>query len=344
MRRTRIIERRNRFSQKTEESVAMLKSRIVAIGVMPWIVGASNVALSQPYPAKPIRMVTGEPGGMGDFTARSLAQLMTNALGQQVIVENRGSAGGVAAGAMVARALPDGYTLLSYGSAIWNAPLLQDGVPYDPVRDFAPITIAVSTPNMVVVHPSLAVKSISELIAVAKARPGQFSYASGITGASSHLAAELFNAMAKVDIVRIPYKGNGPALTAISAGEVQVSFANAAAALPHVRAARLRALAVTSAQPSALVPELPTVAASGLPDYVSVSIIGVFAPAKTPSALVALLNREIVRGLRKAETKDRLFAAGAEVVASSPDEFAFAIKSEMIKLGAIAKKIRIVAD
>jgi tripartite-type tricarboxylate transporter receptor subunit TctC len=197
---------------------------------------------------------------------------------------------------------------------------------------------------MVVVHPSLAVKSISELIAVAKARPGQFSYASGITGASSHLAAELFNAMAKVDIVRIPYKGNGPALTAISAGEVQVSFANAAAALPHVRAARLRALAVTSAQPSALVPELPTVAASGLPDYVSVSIIGVFAPAKTPSALVALLNREIVRGLRKAETKDRLFAAGAEVVASSPDEFAFAIKSEMIKLGAIAKKIRIVAD
>lgn len=322
----------------------MLASRVAAIGVLPLIFLAANVGFCQPYPTKPIRIVTGEPGGMGDFAARILAQLMTSALGQQVVVENRGSAGGVIAGATVARALPDGYTLLSYGSAIWLASLLQDRVPYDPVRDFAHITIAVSTPNMVVVHPSLAVKSITELIAVAKARPGKLSYASGITGASSHLAAELFKAMAQVDIVRVPYKGNGPALTAVSGGEVQLSFANAAAALPHVRAARLRALAVTSAQPSALVPDLPTVAASGVPGYESVSIIGVFAPATTPAALVALLNREIVRGLRKAETRDRLFAAGAEVVASSPVEFTAAIKSEMARLTTVIKHMRIVAD
>ena len=322
----------------------MLASRVAAIGVLPVIVLATNVGSCQPYPNKPIRMVTGEPGGMGDFAARTLASLMTGALGQQIVVDNRGSAGGVIAGATVARSLPDGYTLLSYGSAIWIAPLLQDGVPYDPVRDFAPITITVSTPNLVVVHPSLAVKSIPELIAVAKARPGQLSYASGITGASSHLAAELFKAMAKVDIVRVPYKGNGPALIAVSGGETQLSFANAAAALPHVRAARLRALAVTSAKPSALVPDLPTVAASGVPGYESVSIIGVFAPARTPAAIVAVLNREIVRGLRKAETRERLFTAGAEVVASTPGEFAAAIKSEMARLSAVIKQIRIVAD
>lgn len=322
----------------------MLASRVVAIGVLPVIVLAANVGSCQPYPTKPIRMVTGEPGGMGDFAARIIAQVLTGSLGQQIVVENRGSAGGVVAGTTVARAAPDGYTLLSYGSAIWIAPLLQDGVPYDPVKDFSPITMTVSTPNMVVVHPSLQVKSIQELIAVAKARPGELSYASGITGASSHLAAELFKAMADVNIVRVPYKGNGPALTAVSGGEVQLSFANAAAALPHVRAGRIRALAVTSARPSALVPDLPTVAASGLPGYESVSVIGMFAPAKTPPALIARLNHEVARGLGKPEIKERLFNAGAEVVASSPGEFAAAIKSEMARLSAIIKQIRIVAD
>ncbi len=318
--------------------------RIAAIGLLPVIALAPGVASSQSYPTKPIRMVTGEPGGMGDFAARVLAQIMTSSMGQQVVVENRGSAGGVIAGATVARAAPDGYTLLSYGSAIWIAPLLQDKVPYDPVKDFAPITLTVSTPNMVVVHPSLAVRSIPELIAVAKSRPGELSYASGITGASSHLAAELFKSMAQVDIVRVPYKGNGPALMAVSAGETQLSFANGAAALPHVRAGRLKALAVTSAQPSALLPELPTVAASGVPEYESVSVIGVLAPARTQAPLIARLNREITTGLRKPDVKERLFAAGAEVVASSADEFAAAIRSEMARLGTVIKKARIAAD
>ncbi len=267
----------------------MLKPRSVirmfSVGVL---VAGAGVASGQHYPNKPVRMVTAEVGAAGDFVARLVAPGLSDSLGQQVIVENRGGSGVIPIG-IVAKALPDGYTLLVFGSTLWLLPFIQD-VPYNPVRDFSPITLAVTTPLLLVVHPSLPVKSIAELIAWAKAKPGELNYASGISGSATHLPAELFKAMAGVNIVRIAYKGGAPALSALIGGEVQVMFATASGAGPHVNSGRLRALAVTSAQPSALFPDLPTVAAAGLPGYDAASIMCIFAPAKTPAALIDRLR------------------------------------------------------
>ena len=305
-----------------------------SVGMM--ILGAA-VAFGQNYPNKPVRLVTAEAGGGADLVARLIAQGLSGPLGQQVVVDNRGAAGGAIAAEIVAKALPDGYTLLHYGSNIWLLPFLRNNLLYDPVRDFAPITLAVRAPNMIVVHPSLPVKSVTELIALAKARPGTLSYASGGTGSTPHLAAELFKAMANVDIVRIPYKGGGAALNDLLGGQVPLMFPVAAAALPHVKSGRLRALAVTSAQPTELAPGLPTVAASGLPGYESVSIQGLFAPAGTPATLINRLNQEIVRALNGENLKDKFFSAGIETIGSSPQVFAATVKSEMARLGKVIK-------
>ena len=280
-------------------------------------------------------MITGEPGGPNDFVIRVITPGLTASLGQQVIVDNRG--GGVSAGQFAARAAPDGYTLLFYGSNIWLAPFLRDNVPWDPVRDFAPVTMAASSPNMLVVHPSLSVKSAAELIVMAKAKPGQLNVAAGPAGSTTFLAAELFKAMAGVNIVRVPYKGNVPGLNALVGGQVQLMFANPTAAASHVKSGKLTALAVTSARPSALLPGLPTVAASGLPGYEAVAILGVFAPAKTPATLVNRLNQEIVRVLRQADVNEKFLNIGVEPVGSSPREFAAAMKSEMTRLGKIIR-------
>jgi tripartite-type tricarboxylate transporter receptor subunit TctC len=297
-----------------------------------WSIGAVP---AQGYPDKPIRMVTAEVGGTADLVARVIAHGLTERLGQQVIVDNRG--GGVIPGAIVARAQPDGYTLLYYGSTIWLAPLLQDKIPYDPVRNFAPISITTVAPNVVVVHPSVPVKSISELLALARAQPGKLNYASGSSGAASHLAAEVFKSMAGVNIVRVPYRGNGPALNAMLAGEVQVMFATVGSVVPHVKSGRLRALAVTSAQPFTLLPGMPTVAASGVPGYESGSTSGLFAPAGTPLAIVNRLHQETVRVLARPDIRERLANAGLEAVGSSPQQFAVAVKSEMAGIGKVIK-------
>jgi tripartite-type tricarboxylate transporter receptor subunit TctC len=301
--------------------------------VLP-VLGAGVVS-AQGYPDKPVRMVTAEVGGTADLVARIIAQGLTERLGQQVIVDNRG--GGVIPGGIVARAQPDGYTLLYYGSTIWLAPLLQDKIPYDPVRDFAPISITTVAPNVVVVHPSVPVKSISELLALAKAQPGKLNYASGSSGAASHLAAEVFRSMAGVNIVRVPYRGNGPALNAMLAGEVQLMFATVGSVVPHIKSGRLRALAVTSAQPFALLPGMPTVAASGLPGYESGSTSGLFAPAGTPSGIVNRLHQETVRVLARPDIRERLANAGLEAIGSSPQQFAAAVKSEMTSIGKVIK-------
>src|SRR5688572_22193939 len=216
-------------------------------------------AWGQSYPVKPIRIVTPGSGGAADFAARLIAPGLTAALGQQVIVDNRSST--IIPGEIVSKAPPDGYTLLIFGAPFWIGPLLEK-TPYDPVRDFQPITAAVRQPNILVVHPSLPVKSVRELIVLAKARPGVLNYASVATGSSSHLAGELFKAMAGVSLVRVPYKGSGAAMVALVSGEVEVSFASAGTVAGAVRSGRLRALAVTTAHPSPLVPGLPTVAAS----------------------------------------------------------------------------------
>ena len=236
----------------------------------------------------------------------------------------------------MSRASPDGYTLLVYSGTLWIQPLLEK-TPYDVARDFAPITLLTSAPNLVVVHPSLPVRSIKELIALAKARPGELNYGSSASGSSTHVAAELFKAMADVNIVRVPYKAAGQAINDLIGGQVQLMFGVVGSVAPHVKSGRLRALAVTTAQPTALVPGMPTVAASGLPGYESRSMIAMFAPAETPAPIVNRLNQEIVRVLNTTEVKEKLFKIGVEAVGSSPYELAAAMKSETARLDKVIK-------
>lgn len=292
----------------------------------------TGLSFGQAYPGKPIRIVTVAPGSANDLVTRLISQELRIALGQAVIVDNRG---GIAA-EIVAKAPPDGYTLLFYGSAVWLAPFTRDHVPYDPLRDFAPITLAASSPNVLVVHPSLPVKSAKELIALARARPGELNYAAGTLGAAPHLAAELFKAMAGANIVRVAYKGTGPSLIGIIGGQVEMMFPTAGSVTPHIKAGKLRALAVTSLQPSALAPGLPVLAAT-LPGYESVSLNGMFAPAKTPESHISLLNQEIARIMARPEIRERLLNAGMDAMHTTPGEFAATIKSEMGKWGKIIR-------
>lgn len=271
---------------------------------------------AQDYPHKPVRIVASGTGGGGDFASRVIAQGLTSNLGQQVVVENRG--GGIGAAEVVARAQPDGYTLMFYGSTIWVSPFMRSNLPYDPVRDFAPVTLAIRSPNVLAVNPSVAAKSVKQLIALVKSKPGELNYAARASGSTPHLAAELFKSMAGVEVVRIPYKSNGAAYTDLLSGQVQLMFATTGGATPHIQSGKLRALAVTGAQPSPLVPGLPTVSAAGLPGYESVSMSGVFVPAKTPRLLVNRISSEIIKVLNSADVKERLFGSGVEVAAILP--------------------------
>ena len=292
---------------------------------------------AQTFPSKPIRIITAEAGGGVDLISRLIAQGVGTNLNQQVLVDNRGGAGGAIAGEAVARAPADGYTILLYGSAIWLAPFLRSNVPYDPVKDFAPITLAARAPNIIVVHPSLPARDVKELIALAKVRPGELNYASASSGSSSHLAPELFKSMAGVNIIRIAYKGTGPALNDVLSGQVHMMIPNAASVAPQVKSGKLRGLAVTSPSPSALFPGMPTVAASSLPGFESGTIAGMFAPARTPSSVINRLNQEITRALAQPDIKDRLFTSGAEAVGTTPEQLASTVKTEMMRFGKIIK-------
>ncbi len=303
------------------------------------VLGAGVVS-GQAYPTKPIRIITAEPGGGYDFTARVVAQALSGSLGQQVIVDNRG--GGVILAELVAKAPPDGYTLLVSGNNLWVTPFLQT-VPYDPVRDFSPISLMNSSPNLLVVHPSLPVKSVKDLIALAKTRPGELDYSTGNLGSASHLAADLFKNMAGVNMMRIPYKAAGSAINALIGGQVQLMFATAGSVAPHVKSGRLAALAVTSAGPSKLFPGLPTVAAS-VPGYKYMGMVGMFAPAKTPAAIIDRLNQETARVLNRADVKERFFNVGVEVVGGSPEHFAATIRSDMAGMGKVIKDAGLRAD
>jgi tripartite-type tricarboxylate transporter receptor subunit TctC len=310
----------------------------VSIGCMA---GARGL-LAQDFPAKPVRIVTSGIGGAGDIAARVIAQGLGTTLGQQVVVDNRAS--GVIPIEVVVRAVPDGYTILLYGSVVWLAPYLRDTVSYDPIKDLAPITLAVTSPNVLVVHPSLPVKSVADLIALARTKPGDLNYGSSGAGSSGHLAAELFNAMAKIRIVRVNYKGAGAALSDVIAGQVQLSFATATSISAHVQSGRLKALAVTSAKPSALLPNLPTIAGSGLSGYESASTSGIFAPAATPPAIIGRLNQEIVRALGRSDVKERFLNAGSEVVASTPAHLLAVIKADMSRMGKVIRDAGIRAE
>lgn len=290
-------------------------------------------AAAQTYPSKTIRIVTSPAGGGNDFPARLIARALAAPLGQQLVVDNRAT---VLIADIVAKAPPDGHTLLVTGSAHWIGPLVEK-TNYDPIRDFAPITLIDRAPSVLVVHPSMPVKNVRQLIALAKAKPGQLNFSVGGPGTSNYIAAILFNHMAGVNVVRIPYKGTGPALTAVMVGEVHAMFGSAGGAAPHVRSGRLRALAVGSAQPSPLAPGVPTLEASGLPGFLSEALHALFAPAGTPQAIVARLNQEVSRYLQSPEARDIFLKAGIEVAPGTPEELTATMKAEIARLGSVLK-------
>ena len=294
------------------------------------------------FPNRPIRLVVSGVGGTGDFTARLIGPHLSSRLGQPVVVDNR--PGGVIPGQILMEALPDGHTLMLTGAVTWLSPFMRKSVPFDPVRDFAPVTLAIQSPNVLVVHPSLPVKTVQDLIKLATQKPGALNMASSGIGNSNHLAGAIFSAMAGVDIVVIPYKGAQLALNDVIGGRVNLMFATANASKGHIAAGKLRALGVTTAQPTRLMPDLPTIASVGLPGYESAATIGMFTRAGTSQPVIALLNREIVQFLTRPETVERLFSAGVDVVASTPLEFAEMIRTEMRVKGKIIKDAGIRMD
>ena len=291
----------------------------------------------QDYPHKPIRIVTDGAGGGNDIVSRVITQglTLTGTLGQQVIVENRAGGSGAIASDAVAKAAPDGYTLLVYSNTLWTLPFIRK-VPYDVGKDFSPITSATTAPNLLVVHPSLPVKSVKELIALAKARPGELNFCSGALGSSPHLAGELFKIMAGVNMQHVLYGGGARAIAGLLVGEVQMFFATVQGVKAHVTSGRLRAVAVTSATPFVLAPGVPTIAAT-LPGFETGQVIGVYAPARTPEAIINRLNQEIVRVLERADVKERFLGLGVEATPSSPEQFAAMMKTDMAKMGKLIK-------
>ncbi len=291
------------------------------------------------FPDKPVRFVVGfTPGGPSDILARALGRKLAERWGQQVLIENRPGAGGNLAAEAVAKSAPDGHTwLLGNNSILATNQSLYRNLPYDPVKDFAPVALVAIQPNILVVNPSLQVVSIKELIAFSKANPGKLNYASSGAGAAAHLAGELFKAMAGVDIVHVPYKGAQPALTDVIAGQVQMMFASSASVIPYVKAGRLRALAVTTAQRSASVPELPTVAEAGVPGFEATTWHGVVVPAATDFSIIRKLNQEIVTALNSADLKERLNNLGAEIATGTPEEFADYIAREIPKCAKVVR-------
>ena len=301
--------------------------------------GTAGAGLAQDYPNKPIRyIVPFAPGGMTDILGRVFGQKLSEAWGQQVIVDNRpGAAGGIGSD-IAAKSKPDGYTILggtisSHAINVW----LYSKLPYDPVRDFAPITLYVSLPNMLVVHPSLPVRSVRDLIALAKTKPKELTFASAGSGTSQHLSGELFNVMAGVELLHVPYKGSGPGLADLVGGQVMMFFDNITTSLPLAKAGKIRPIAVTTAKRASVMPELPTIAESGLPGFDVSSWQGVFAPAATPKEIVVKLNAEIRRILALPDVRERLTQLGADPAGNTPEQFAAYIKGEIAKWGPIVK-------
>ena len=304
------------------------------------VVGALNgmQASAQSYPSKPVRWIVAfSPGGGADTTARLIAPLLSERLGQQVIVDNRGGAGGTIGAAQAARAAPDGYTLLLGSTNLAAAPALQGKLPFDPVKDFAAVSLLAKVPNVMAVHPSLPVKSVKELIAVAKARPGQLNYASGGVGSTLHLDAELFKAMARVDIVQVPYNGTGPAMIGILSGEASLVIAPTISVLPHARSGRLRGLAVTTLERSPAAPQLPTVSESGVPGFETAQWYGILVPAGTPTAVIARLNAECVNIMQTPELSSRMMKEGSIPLGTTPQDFSVFFKEELAKWSRVIK-------
>ena len=310
------------------------KCSVIKAIAVSFVMLAANIAVAQTYPTKPIRIMDGPIGGASDYFARFIGQGISGPLGQQVIIENRS---GIIAGQLVSQATPDGYTLILAAGTFWIGPLFQAKPPYDPVNDFSPITITNRSPNVLTVHPSLPVKTVKELIALAKAKPGALNGSTGSNGGSGHIAFELFKSMAGINVARVAYTNGAQEIADLLSGQMQMTFGTAVELSPHIKSGRLRAVAVSTAQPSALFPSLPTVAASGVPGYEYGSMTAVFAPAKTPAAIINRLSQEIARFLRTPEAKENLLSRGVEAVGSTPEELGNTVKSEIAKVRKLIK-------
>lgn len=315
-----------------------LLSRRTVIGAAALALAGRGV-LAQGWPAKPLRLVVPFPaGGSTDIVGRLVAEKLAQSLGQPVVVDNRGGAGGTTGSDVVAKAAPDGHSLLIGTSSTHAiAPSLYAKLPYDATRDFAPITLLGTATILMVVHPSVPAKSVSEFIALAKARPGQLSFGSTGNGSVSHLTAEYFKSLAGIDMQHVPYKGDSPMTVDLVAGRVQVAFGTAVAFLPHVQSGKLNALAVTDAQPSPVAPRLPTVAASGLAGFEALQWFGLLAPAGTPREIVGRVHAEVARVLQLPEVQDKLRGLGIQIIGGGPEQFGSFLRSEAAKWGRIVR-------
>jgi tripartite-type tricarboxylate transporter receptor subunit TctC len=306
---------------------------------------AASVAVAQPYPSRPVRIIVPQsPGASTDITARLVAQGLNEAFKQPVIVDNRPGSSGIAGTELVARAAPDGYTLMVVASSFSINPALDRKLPYDSIRDFTTVTQLSKFPNMLAAHPSTPVKTLQDVIALAKAKPGQVTYASAGVATGTHMTAELLRYMTKIDLLHVPYKGGGPAMTAAMGGQTQLLVATSVGLLPHVRAGKLRAIAVTSAKRSAAAPEIPTVAESGVPGYEHEPWNGMFGPAGIPKAILARVNADVVRVLNSPEARKVLEGDGADVVGNTPEQFGAVLKAEIAKWTKVVKAAGIKAE
>ena len=296
-------------------------------------------AIAQSYPSRPVRLVVPFPaGGTTDILARAMAEKLSGALGQQFVVDNRPGAGGNIGSDIVAKSPPDGYTLLmgTVGTHAIN-PSLYPKMPYDHVKDFVPVVLVAGVPNVLVVNPTVPAKTVAELIALAKEKPGTINFASSGNGTSIHLSGELFKLLAGVQIAHVPYKGSAPALTDLIGGQVQIMFDNLPSALPHIKGGKLRALAVTSSKRAPALPDLPTIAESGVAGFEASSWFGILAPAATPRDIVQRINAEANKALHAPDMREKLLAQGAEAVGNSPEFFADSIRTETVKWAKVVK-------
>jgi tripartite-type tricarboxylate transporter receptor subunit TctC len=313
----------------------LLQKTMLVFALLATTLGAQ----AQSYPNKPIRLICPfPPGGAVDIASRATAHTLSQLLGQPVTVDNRPGAGGNIGAEITAKSAPDGYTLLMTTSGIMGInPALYSKIPFDSIKDFAPVSMLVSLNNVLVLNPSVPAKSVQEVINLAKAQPGKLTYASSGNGTSIHLSGELFKSMTGVDMLHIPYKGSSPAVTDLLAGQVNMMFDNIPSSLPHIKAGKLRALAVTGSKRSQLLPDLPTIAEAGVPGYDSYVWFGVVAPAGTPSEIIAKLNAALVKTAATPEFRDRLTSQGYDVMSSTPEQMAASIRGEIAKWGKVVK-------
>ena len=326
----------NRHHGNTSRTSALM--RRVAAALIATTSLAAGTALAQAYPARPIHMIVPyAPGGPTDILGRAVGQQLTEALGQQVIIDNRPGASGNLGTAQAAKLPADGYNFNMVGISFAVSPSLGTRPGYDALRDFAPVSLIAGVNNVLVVHPSLPVKSVKELIALARSKPGELTFASGGRGGAQHLAGELFSSMAHIKMTHVPYRGSAPGLVALMSGEVVVGFADMMITLPHIQSGRLRALAVTGGKRAPQLPDLPTMAEAGVKGYAVTVWFGMLAPAKTPPEIVQRVQAEIARGIRSPAMRQRLTAMGAEPYGSTPDAFAAFLRNEIAKWGKVVK-------